>query len=124
MIWQRIVSSKTYLHPILNFFCTQNFHGHTFRIVTLEYAPFSCYDKMEMKEENGRRGAGKRGAKLKLRDCVDTRMLRAMATSLNFTYSVREPVDGQWGYRLQNGSYTGECRQAPLIYFHNLLFSF
>ncbi|XP_045127718.1 uncharacterized protein LOC123514136 [Portunus trituberculatus] len=91
----------------------QNFHGHQFKIVTLEYAPFSCYTKVEEDEDSyemhnhGHKG-GKRGSRLKLKDCVDTRMLHAMATSLNFTYVVREPNDGQWGYRLQNGSYTGE----------------
>ncbi|KAK8374765.1 hypothetical protein O3P69_012536 [Scylla paramamosain] len=90
----------------------KNFHGHQFKIVTLEYAPFSCYTKMEDKEDgdemhgHGQEGR-KRRSRLELKDCVDTRMLRAMATSLNFTYVVREPLDGQWGYRLQNGSYTG-----------------
>ncbi|KAK4292077.1 hypothetical protein Pmani_035125 [Petrolisthes manimaculis] len=34
-------------------------------------------------------------------------MLKAMAGVLNFTYTVREPKDGQWGYRLEDGFYSG-----------------
>ncbi|XP_063842273.1 ionotropic receptor 40a-like isoform X3 [Scylla paramamosain] len=65
-------------------------------------------DKEDGDEMHGHGQEGrKRRSRLELKDCVDTRMLRAMATSLNFTYVVREPLDGQWGYRLQNGSYTG-----------------
>ncbi|KAK7078940.1 hypothetical protein SK128_008809 [Halocaridina rubra] len=72
----------------------ENFHGHHFSIVTLEYAPFSCYEKTK-------------GLEVKLKDCVDTRMVNAMSKSLNFTYQVREPTVPQWGYKLDNGSYTG-----------------
>lgn len=35
-------------------------------------------------------------------------MLNAMAQALNFTYTVREPKDGQWGYLLNDGFYSGE----------------
>lgn len=72
----------------------QDFQGHTFSIVTMEYAPFSCYDKLP---DGG----------VSLHDCVDTRMLNAMASLLNFTYTVREPEDGHWGYKLEDGNYTG-----------------
>ncbi|XP_066985951.1 glutamate receptor U1-like [Macrobrachium rosenbergii] len=72
----------------------QNFNGHVFRIVTLEYAPFSCYEKTG-------------GRDVRLKDCVDTRMMNAVAGTLNFTYKVREPADLQWGYKLDNGTYTG-----------------
>ncbi|XP_076030916.1 putative glutamate receptor [Oratosquilla oratoria] len=72
----------------------QNFEGYEMKVVTLEYAPFSCYNKAE----DGR---------VLLKDCVDTRMLRGMAETFNFTYTVREPHDGQWGYLLKNGSYSG-----------------
>ncbi|XP_068223520.1 uncharacterized protein [Palaemon carinicauda] len=72
----------------------KNFNGHVFRIVTLEYAPFSCYEKTK-------------GRDVRLKDCVDTRMINAVAGTLNFTYRVREPEDLQWGYKLDNGTYTG-----------------
>lgn len=72
----------------------QDFQGHTFSIVTMKYAPFSCYDKLP-------------SGQVKLRDCVDTRMLDAISTLLNFTYRVREPEDGHWGYKLEDGNYTG-----------------
>ncbi|XP_063598905.1 probable glutamate receptor [Penaeus indicus] len=72
----------------------QDFQGHTFSIVTMKYAPFSCYDKLP---DGG----------VSLHDCVDTRMLNAMASLLNFTYTVREPEDGHWGYKLEDGNYTG-----------------
>ncbi|XP_064105499.1 probable glutamate receptor [Macrobrachium nipponense] len=34
-------------------------------------------------------------------------MMNAVAGTLNFTYKVREPADQQWGYKLDNGTYTG-----------------
>ncbi|KAG7170107.1 Ionotropic receptor 40a-like 5, partial [Homarus americanus] len=77
----------------------KNFQGHRFNIVTLEYAPFSCYDKAS--------DGGAEEGEVVLRDCVDTRILNALASTLNFTYNIREPRDHQWGYRLDNGTYTG-----------------
>ncbi|XP_069942958.1 ionotropic receptor 21a-like [Cherax quadricarinatus] len=72
----------------------KNFQGHQMRVVTLVYEPFSCYHK--------------EGDHLVPADnCVDNNMLREIARSLNFTYIFVEPRDGQWGHRLQNGSYTG-----------------
>ncbi|XP_069936658.1 probable glutamate receptor [Cherax quadricarinatus] len=72
----------------------KNFHGHTFTIVTMDYAPFTFYE------------VNKKGV-VHLKECVDDFMLRAMSSVLNFTYSIREPPDGQWGLRLENGSHTG-----------------
>ncbi|XP_045599811.1 glutamate receptor ionotropic, delta-1 isoform X2 [Procambarus clarkii] len=72
----------------------QNFQGHQFRVVTLVYEPFSCYHK--------------EGSRIMPADnCIDNNMLREISAVLNFTYVFVEPSDGQWGHRLQNGSYTG-----------------
>ena len=34
-------------------------------------------------------------------------LLKYVQTSLNFTFEIRRPLDGQWGYVLENGSVTG-----------------
>ncbi|XP_071521417.1 uncharacterized protein [Panulirus ornatus] len=72
----------------------QNFQGHQFQVVTLVYEPFSCY------QEEG-------GVLIPAGNCVDNKMLNEMSRTLNFTYVLVEPSDGQWGHRLENGSYTG-----------------
>ena len=59
--------------------------------------PFSCYSR-----------SGFANKSVSLNDCVDTRILKAMADKMNFTYQVFEPLDGQWGYRLPNNSFTGK----------------
>ncbi|XP_069941479.1 probable glutamate receptor isoform X3 [Cherax quadricarinatus] len=71
----------------------KNFHGHTFTVVTMNYAPFTFYEV--------------KSGVVHLKDCVDARILRVISSVLNFTYIIREPPDGQWGLRLDNGSYTG-----------------
>ncbi|XP_064110307.1 probable glutamate receptor [Macrobrachium nipponense] len=73
----------------------QTFNGHLFRAVTLVYEPFSCYRKVsdDILIPTGR--------------CVDNTMLHEMSLALNFTYKFTEPKDGQWGHKLDNGSYTG-----------------
>ncbi|XP_068245259.1 LOW QUALITY PROTEIN: glutamate receptor U1-like [Palaemon carinicauda] len=73
----------------------QTFNGHLFRAVTLVYEPFSCYHKVS---DDILIPTGK---------CVDNTMLHEMSLSLNFTYKFTEPKDGQWGHKLDNGSYTG-----------------
>ncbi|KAK4328895.1 hypothetical protein Pmani_000704 [Petrolisthes manimaculis] len=55
----------------------------------------SCYDKSED------------GTITPSGHCVDNNMLASLANTLNFTYVFLEPEDGQWGHRLENGSYTG-----------------
>ncbi|KAK3879250.1 hypothetical protein Pcinc_016161, partial [Petrolisthes cinctipes] len=72
-----------------------NFYGHELRVVTLVYEPFSCYDKSVD------------GTITPSGHCVDNNMLASLANTLNFTYVFLEPEDGQWGHRLENGSYTG-----------------
>ncbi|ROT80665.1 hypothetical protein C7M84_000603 [Penaeus vannamei] len=72
----------------------RDFNGHRFRAVTLVYEPFSCYEKID-------------GVIVPADNCVDNNMLREIANNLNFTYVFVEPSDGQWGHRLDNGSYTG-----------------
>ena len=63
--------------------------------MTLVFEPFSCYSKVDdiITPSDG---------------CVDNLMIKTLAKNLNFTYDFVEPLDGQWGYRLDNGSYTGE----------------
>ena len=34
-------------------------------------------------------------------------LLKYVQKSLNFTFEIRRPLDGQWGYVLENGSVTG-----------------
>ncbi|XP_037793489.1 uncharacterized protein LOC119588952 [Penaeus monodon] len=72
----------------------RDFNGHKFRAVTLVYEPFSCYEKTD-------------DLIIPADNCVDNNMLREIAINLNFTYVFVEPSDGQWGHRLDNGSYTG-----------------
>ncbi|XP_050703929.1 uncharacterized protein LOC126989348 [Eriocheir sinensis] len=73
-----------------------NFHGHALKIVTLVYEPFSCYTKNP-----------KTGSLTPSGGCVDNLMVQQLGAALNFTYNFVEPKDGQWGHRLDNGSYTG-----------------
>ncbi|XP_042863989.1 glutamate receptor ionotropic, kainate 2-like [Penaeus japonicus] len=72
----------------------RDFNGHKFRAVTLVYEPFSCYEKID-------------DVIIPADNCVDNNMLREISMNLNFTYVFVEPSDGQWGHRLDNGSYTG-----------------
>ncbi|KAK7077820.1 hypothetical protein SK128_007530 [Halocaridina rubra] len=72
----------------------EDFMGHRFKAVTLVYEPFSCYEKIG--EDFIPTG-----------NCVDNKMLEEMSRTLNFTYMFVEPKDGQWGHKMDNGSYTG-----------------
>ena len=38
-------------------------------------------------------------------------VLDQISYKLNFSYTVREPYDGQWGIRHQDGSWSGMIRQ-------------
>lgn len=79
----------------------QNFQGHQLRVVTLVYQPFSCYQKQG-------------DALIPTQDCVDNKMLHEISRTLNFTYILVEPEDGQWGHRLENGSYTGTVHRCTI----------
>ncbi|MPC87881.1 Glutamate receptor ionotropic, delta-2 [Portunus trituberculatus] len=42
-----------------------------------------------------------------LEDSLNTRMVTALASYMNFTYEVREPADNQWGVPGSGGNWTG-----------------
>ncbi|XP_042231341.1 glutamate receptor ionotropic, delta-2-like isoform X3 [Homarus americanus] len=70
-------------------------NGHVFRAVTLSFPPLSHYL------------SGNSTHPLVMEDCLDKRIIDAVARVHNFTYVVYEPADGMWGYQLDNGSFTG-----------------
>ncbi|XP_071527933.1 glutamate receptor ionotropic, delta-1-like [Panulirus ornatus] len=72
-----------------------DFNGHTFRAVTNSFPPFSHYS------------SGNSTHPLAMEDCLDKRIVDAVAKVHNFSYQVFEPEDGLWGYQLENGSFTG-----------------
>ncbi|XP_063600694.1 probable glutamate receptor [Penaeus indicus] len=74
-----------------------NCMGHEFHIVALKYAPYMDYS----------RDSEHPGSLLQPLDSLDYRILRTLAQVLNFTYSIREPLDGQWGVPKENGNWTG-----------------
>ena len=87
--------------------------GGVVTAVTLAFSPFTSY----VKESDGR---------LKPNDCLDFRILDTIARFYNITVSlqgelspnlsllpitpqvdIKEPLDGQWGRQMENGSWTG-----------------
>ncbi|XP_071515665.1 LOW QUALITY PROTEIN: ionotropic receptor 21a-like [Panulirus ornatus] len=75
----------------------RDFHGHVFQTVTMDFPPFVDYTRTE--DEPGKVTLPK--------DSMDIRILQTAARALNFSFVLREPADGQWGYLLANGSWTG-----------------
>ncbi|XP_047493448.1 uncharacterized protein LOC125042031 [Penaeus chinensis] len=76
----------------------RNFNGHTFRVVTLRYFPFIEYT----------RESDAPGTKVSPRDCLDLRILSTLASRNNFTFEIREPLDGEWGVpRADTGNWSG-----------------
>ncbi|XP_063876364.1 glutamate receptor ionotropic, kainate glr-3-like isoform X1 [Scylla paramamosain] len=75
----------------------RDLHGHVFHSVTMDFAPFIDYDKTQEQP----------GGVVIPRDSMDIRILQEAARVLNFSFVLREPSDGQWGYLLENGSWTG-----------------
>ncbi|KAK4327739.1 hypothetical protein Pmani_001781 [Petrolisthes manimaculis] len=78
----------------------ENYNGHRFRIVEKDYFPYSSWVKVGQPK-------GGLGPEVRLQDSLGTRMINTVATYLNFTYIVREPVDGQWGLESEAGKWTG-----------------
>ncbi|KAK3888302.1 hypothetical protein Pcinc_007630 [Petrolisthes cinctipes] len=63
-------------------------------------------------EEGGDEGGGMKeeegsGGIILPKDSMDVRILKEASKMLNFSYILREPSDGLWGYLLDNGSWTG-----------------
>ncbi|XP_068217695.1 glutamate receptor ionotropic, kainate glr-3-like [Palaemon carinicauda] len=74
-----------------------NFHGHVFKAVTMDFAPFIDYTRTI---------DGPGGVTIP-KDSMDIRILQEAARLFNFSFILREPADNQWGYLLENGSWTG-----------------
>ncbi|XP_071539449.1 LOW QUALITY PROTEIN: glutamate receptor-like [Panulirus ornatus] len=72
----------------------EDMQGHVLRIVAKDLFPYVSYE----------RETDAPGTMVTPRDSLDVRMLGTVARSLNFTYVVRAPADGQWGGRVRNGS--------------------
>ncbi|XP_042203118.1 ionotropic receptor 21a-like isoform X1 [Homarus americanus] len=75
----------------------RDFHGHVFHTVTMDFAPFIDYTRTQDDP----------GGLTTPTDSMDVRILKEAARALNFSFILREPSDGQWGYLLENGSWTG-----------------
>ncbi|XP_063600695.1 glutamate receptor 1-like [Penaeus indicus] len=74
--------------------------GCEFKTAALQYPPYIKY--MQQKETKSPR--------LQLLDSLDYRILTEVAQHFNYTYTLQEPSDGQWGMPLANGSWTGIIR--------------
>ncbi|XP_042858200.1 uncharacterized protein LOC122244381, partial [Penaeus japonicus] len=74
-----------------------DFHGHVFSVVTMDFPPFIDYTRFESSP----------GGIVEPRDSMDVRILKEAAREFNFSFVMREPEDGQWGYLLDNNSWTG-----------------
>ncbi|XP_071546549.1 glutamate receptor ionotropic, kainate 5-like [Panulirus ornatus] len=74
-----------------------NMMGHRLTVITLPYFPFI----------EAERDSDQPGTTLTPRDSVDIRMINTFAAHLNYTYELREPLDGNWGMPQANGSWTG-----------------
>ncbi|XP_066986684.1 glutamate receptor ionotropic, delta-2-like [Macrobrachium rosenbergii] len=73
----------------------RNCNGHVFRGVTLSFPPFMHYTE------------GNATHRIVLKDCLDRNIMRVISRYYNFSFDLYEPADGQWGYQLDNGSFTG-----------------
>ncbi|KAG7156374.1 Glutamate receptor ionotropic, delta-1-like 7, partial [Homarus americanus] len=95
-LWDLTIGVPSGLH----FFYDQpeNFMGRQFRIVTKSYFPYISTERES--EEPG-------STRVFLEDSLDSRMIHAMASYLNFTYDIREPLDRQWGLPAEGGNFTG-----------------
>ncbi|KAK3856461.1 hypothetical protein Pcinc_037222 [Petrolisthes cinctipes] len=81
----------------------ENYKGHKFRLVEKNYFPYTS--SMRVTQEPA--------TQLIHQDSLGTRIITAMAHSLNFTYVVHEPVDGQWGAEV-DGQWNGMVRTLLL----------
>ncbi|KAK8399060.1 hypothetical protein O3P69_004262 [Scylla paramamosain] len=75
-----------------------NLWGSLLTVITMDYFPHVDYHRSPNHQPGG---------KVLPKDCLDFRMVDAIASHLNFSYVVREPPDGQWGVRDDSGHFTG-----------------
>ncbi|CAL4099409.1 unnamed protein product, partial [Meganyctiphanes norvegica] len=72
-----------------------NFWGIKLQGVTLDFRPFTDYKKIP-------------GSKVVIpQSSLDVYILNVIAESLNFTYELRMPEDGLWGYQRPDGHWVG-----------------
>ncbi|XP_068229796.1 glutamate receptor ionotropic, kainate 1-like [Palaemon carinicauda] len=74
-----------------------NLQGTLLRVVSMPLFPYCDY----------KRNTNEPASIVTLRDSLDMRMLTTVSTSLNFSYEVRAPWDGQWGIPTNTGNWTG-----------------
>ncbi|XP_045129104.1 glutamate receptor ionotropic, kainate 4-like [Portunus trituberculatus] len=75
----------------------QDCRSHAFQVVSMDWFPFLSFS----------RDTQRPGTTVTPQDSVDVRMLQAVARTLNFTYVMRVPEDGQWGVLQKDGLWTG-----------------
>ncbi|XP_071546586.1 glutamate receptor ionotropic, delta-2-like [Panulirus ornatus] len=75
----------------------ENFMGHKFQSVDKTYFPYFTFE----------RSSDTLGTVVYPQDSLNTRMINAIASHFNFTYEVREPLDGKWGLPGKGKNWTG-----------------
>ncbi|KAK3892443.1 hypothetical protein Pcinc_003676 [Petrolisthes cinctipes] len=79
----------------------ENYNRHQFHLLEKELFPYISSERLNDEP----------GTLVRHRDAIGTRVIQAMSSSLNFTYKIREPMDGEWGVELERGNWTGIVRQ-------------
>ncbi|KAK4301575.1 hypothetical protein Pmani_026353 [Petrolisthes manimaculis] len=79
----------------------ENYNRHKFRLLEKELFPYISSERLNNEP----------GTLVRHRDAIGTRVIQAMSSSLNFTYEIREPMDGEWGVELERGNWTGIVKQ-------------
>ncbi|XP_071530443.1 glutamate receptor ionotropic, kainate glr-3-like [Panulirus ornatus] len=79
---------------------TQNFMGHRLQGVAVRFYPYVDF----------KRDRQERGTTVTLRDSVDTRLLAAFSSALNFTFEIREDPELTWG-KEKDGKFNGMVGQ-------------
>ncbi|KAK4301577.1 hypothetical protein Pmani_026355 [Petrolisthes manimaculis] len=75
----------------------ENYNTHKFRLLEKDLFPYLSIERLNDEP----------GSLVRHRDSIGTRVLQALTSYMNFTYEVREPVDGHWGVELEGGIWTG-----------------
>ncbi|XP_069947815.1 uncharacterized protein [Cherax quadricarinatus] len=75
----------------------QNMMGHRFKVVSRSFCPVLEYRKVSEDP----------GIPVVPLDSLDIRILDAIAARFNFTYELREPLDGEWGSLTTGNNWSG-----------------